>query len=614
MKILKVFFISVAVIIVLIFVSLFIFIKTFDVNRFKPQVLQAIRQATQKEVSLGDLSLNISFPQGIVLSAQKFSLAESKDLALQYSIDVDSILLDVDVLAFLTKHQLAVSRVNLVSPNISVSRNKVEGTADPLTLPKMSAAQDSLSASVSKQNAQSAVVFPAFIVKTIRISDGTIIYADKNFPPELRINIKKFDLELTNFSLDKEFRLRSSMALFSQNPNITIQAKAQIASSTMQVRFDDVIVQADLSTCSLTEMKKDIPQLKDVPLEDKILGKVSWKADQMIAGVQGLVMLSAQGSLSDGKLKIANVGVPLDKITAQVKMTEAEIVLSDLSAALGSGRIKASGRVNDYLKSQNFSFDANIDAPILLSELVASQNLPMKIEGKILGQFKGQGKGFTPEALTQFLNGDGNMHADEAKLVDFNLLKFVLDKISIIPNLAQNIEASMPDSYKEKLNRQDTIFKQVKADLKIEQGSIVIPSLIVDADDFVLNANGRINFNQTAEFHSDFYINEELSSQMISSVSQLSYLLEEDKRIHIPLSSYEGSLSKFIIYPDLEKIGKKIVKTGAKQELKKAIFKALKIGDDSENNPEAAGSGDAQSSGQKSPKATVENILNTIFK
>ena len=83
------------------------------------------------------------------------------------------------------------------------------------------------------------------------------------------------------------------------------------------------------------------------------------------------------------------------------------------------------------------------------------------------------------------------------------------------------------------VDKKEAIFKKIDATLQIKNGKLSIEPLIVDADDFVLESYGSIDFNQNATFQFDFYISEELSKYMVSSVEQMSYLLEEDHKIHI---------------------------------------------------------------------------------
>jgi hypothetical protein len=617
MKIVKIIFVSFFILILVIVAAVVVFIKTFDINRYKPQIVQSLHQAIQKDVSLGDLSLRFSLTQGVVLSINAVSLVEDKDPLLNYSMKVESVLLDIDVMAFLKTRQVVVSRVNIVSPQINVIRKTIDNFSSQKSAGKEISLKDSLDKDMVVQKAGVGFSMPTLMIKTIQVSNGRISFVDKNFPPELKVDVDKFDLEIKDFFLDKPFKIQSSFAVFSPDKNVSFQSQAQLDLKTQHIRLDDAVVETDLSSFSVEQMKKNIPQIEALPIDGNLTGKVVFKINQLVAGQEGMIVLSSNATLKDGRVKIANLGIPLENITATADITETDIILKELLMNLGSGRIKATSRVSDYVKAQEYSFDVDLEA-IQLSELLAPYHLPVKAEGRIVGNLKGQGKGFTPEALKTTLTAEGMVRADETQLVDFNLLRFVLDKISMIPNLAEKIEAQLPDNYKKKMTQKNTIFKKVNVAIQVKDGKLLVAPLMVDADDFILQAQGSVDFNQNAQFEFEFYISEELSQYMVSSVEQLSYLLEEDNKIHIPLVSYQGPIIKMMIYPDLAKLGKKIIITGAKQELKKAIFKALKIENTSQNEEQGVENNDSESvnpqNSENSNKIIINNVLDAIFK
>jgi len=54
-------------------VGLFIFIKTFDVNRFKPQIIAAAQNALNRSVNFDDIALKISLGQRYTASSGGYS-------------------------------------------------------------------------------------------------------------------------------------------------------------------------------------------------------------------------------------------------------------------------------------------------------------------------------------------------------------------------------------------------------------------------------------------------------------------------------------------------------------------------------------------------------------
>ncbi|HPN88088.1 MAG TPA: AsmA family protein [Candidatus Omnitrophota bacterium] len=616
MKILKTIFVSLCALLIIFFIALVVFVKTFDINKFKPQIVEAIQQATQKEVSLGELSLRFSFHQGVALAVKSLELIEAKDLVAQYDIKIDEVLLDIEVMSFLKTRQIVVSRVNVVSPQVVVVRKKMIEPTIAQSQENIKTFKQNISDDIAVGKASLAIPLPTFTIKTIHVSQGAISFVDENFSPALKINIEKFDLEIKDFFLDKPFKIKSSLALFSAQKNVFFQSQAQLDLKTTHVRFDDAMVETDLSTFSLEEMKKSISPMAGIPIERSLAGKIVFQIPQLVAGTQGLVVLSSLGELKDGKILITPLGLPLERIRAKVEITETDIHLKEFFMNLGSGSIKAISRIRDYMKAQEYFFDIDADA-IEIFELLEPYQLPVKLDGRISATLKGQGQGFAEESLNS-LKAQGMAQTQETRLVDFNLLRFILDKISIIPDLSQKIEAQLPQEYKNKLIRKDTIFKKIDARVELQNGKISLIPLMVDADDFVLKANGSIGFDQSAQFDFECFISENLSQHMASAVEPLSYLLEEDRKIHIPLVSYQGPIAKMMVYPDLAKLGKKMITTGAKEELKNVIFKALKVedgslGQEDKNQNQNEENNDA-SNVKDSKKMIINNVLDAIFK
>jgi uncharacterized protein involved in outer membrane biogenesis len=58
-------FVGVFVVFVAISGVLFFFVRNFDANKFKPQILAAMTQALGRKVAVADIALNFSLFQGI---------------------------------------------------------------------------------------------------------------------------------------------------------------------------------------------------------------------------------------------------------------------------------------------------------------------------------------------------------------------------------------------------------------------------------------------------------------------------------------------------------------------------------------------------------------------
>jgi hypothetical protein len=96
--------------------------------------------------------------------------------------------------------------------------------------------------------------------------------------------------------------------------------------------------------------------------------------------------------------------------------------------------------------------------------------------------------------------------------------------------------------------------------------------------------------------------------------------------MHIPFKSYRGPATKLMMLPDIENLSKLAVQNKGKQELRKAIFKALDLEEINESpssqpppGAQPAPSTDASSSENSSDdlrpeEVLIESVLEAIFK
>ena len=249
---------------------------------------------------------------------------------------------------------------------------------------------------------------------------------------------------------------------------------------------------------------------------------------------------------------------------------------------------------------------------------------PLGVEGGISAVFDAEGHGAQISELRETLQGDGSVELRGGKLLNINLLRFVLDKLSFIPDLVQKVEANLPQRYKNGL-QEETTFTRVVSTAKIKDQALSF-NAEVQADGFAVTASGNLDLDQTIALTADFFIREDLATSMIASVPELSYLSDTSGRIYIPFKPYQGKLQNIDLYPDVEELAKKVLQNRGKEELKRAIFRALDI-EETPANPsqrEPTGQqtpGEAPPQGEETPqeetrpeKILIDGIFDAIFK
>lgn len=620
MKKLKLVLISIILVVCAVLATAVVFLKTFNIKQYKSTIIHHVSMALKRDVALEDVDLELSLMKGISLSVKGLKVQDHPGFEADEFLKVDRARLNLDIVPLITKRTLAIHHIELIAPKLVIIRRE-DGKTNIQTLledsqqesePSQEASSSTVGEAVTNDTKkQVSTALPQLLIHSISLKEAEIHYIDKSVG--ITIPLTRLDFKIDNFSLTSPFSFKVSSSLWSREQNINFSGKARLDLLQYQMRFDDVKMGLDFKTFLIEKVKENIPQVKNIPIKDNIEGALNFYIQQMIVGQEGLLVLLAQGDLKEGKLRLKDLAVPVEYITAHFDINESDMHILPISLALGSGRIMAEAHVTDYLKRRE------VQGKVILkdlrpSEIIAKDKLPVEIQGKLLGNFQAQFMAYEPLAVTQSLWADGAVDFKEARLVDINVLRLVLSKLSFIPNLVERLEANLPLSYQERLKEKDTVIHTAFAKLNAKDGTININDVSLGAEGFFLRAKAKADFNQNVSVHLGLFIEPSLSQSMVSTVEELSYLLNEGGEIFIPFKSYEGRLNTMALYPDFQYLTAKIVKNKGKDELKKVIFNAIGIERDESEGPPSS-----QETPQEPEKVSPEeeiigSVLDVIFK
>jgi hypothetical protein len=606
MKVLKIFLVSIAVLIGVLAIAAIIFIKTFDVNRYKAQIISQAGKALSRQVDFQRASLGISLSQGISLKVADLAVSEDPAFGPGNFLEVKNISIGVDVLGYLTQKKISVTGVIIDSPKITVIRLK-DGSINVQTIAKPAQAAKE---PVKADPAAVAAAIPAFLVSSIKAVNGAVTYIDRSFEPPLRLDVVDLISTVSRVSLTAPFPFAVEANVLASKRNIRIEGKAGFDLATGEITVTGLKGATELAEIMMSKVPAAFPMTKGAVLPSSLKGGLSLTMDKLTAGPQGLGALSADGELADGAMQFKELASPVQNIVASVNISDKRISLVKASAGMGGGLVNATGAIEDYLAKQEYGLNADIK-DLKLEELLAQDKSPVKIEGIVAGTIKIKGSGFSPEALKTTLSGDGNFSVVQARLKDLNVLRTVLDKISVIPGLSQKIEAGLPDKYKQKLDSKDTVLSDIKLPMTIENGKIILNDVNISADEFIFKGSGEAALDGAYSLEGSFLIPQELSAAMISSVSQLQYLLNGENQIYIPLR-ISGKAPEMKFKVDPQYITQKLLVNQGTQQLFKVIEKA--VGSKSSSTTDQNSTAGQASGGQSTTEEAIGNLLGNIFK
>ncbi|MBI5150331.1 MAG: AsmA family protein [Candidatus Omnitrophica bacterium] len=639
MKALKSLFLGLALLILIIAVALAVFIATFDINQYKSRLTQTISSLLGRQVEAGRLKLSFALDKGLTFVIEKLSMADNPSFGREAFLAADSVYLNVDILKFILQKEIIISKIEIRSPDVRIVRNP-EGllnvqtmlpTEKPQGLPVTD--QATVVPSPTVVSKVKILPVPPMTVDTITIVDGLLTYIDRASDPALIVPLRRINVKITDLSLqNRAFSFRADAALWADQPNLHGQGEMAIDLNSNKIQLDRGRLETDLSQVQLPGTPF-YPDLKEkILLEGDLTGKIVLDDIRLAAGQEGLQIYSLRGTLSGGRAMFEFLNKPVEDIHADLQMNENSVDLKEAGFSYASGTVSAHGRLSDYGKSNMFMLDCQA-ADMRVAELVPQEKMPVwdagrgpvRLEGRVYGNFNLEGQGEQFAQLQESFKGDGTLDIREAKLMNINLLRFILEKISFLPDLAQKIEANLSPEYKDKLEGGDTPLDQVTLKADIHDQAAVL-TLDVGAAAFSLKANGRIGLDQNLALTADFYIPEDLSNSMAIAVEELGYFKDQDGRIHIPFKPYEGKWQEVRIYPDIGRLSKQVIRNKGQEELRKAIFRVLNVEDTPATPaPEQEGqqpsapspqSGGENTEPQPSPegKVILDSILDTIFK
>ncbi|MBU4346897.1 MAG: AsmA-like C-terminal region-containing protein, partial [Candidatus Omnitrophica bacterium] len=509
--------------------------------------------------------------------------------------------LGVDVLGYIFHKKVSISGILIDSPNVQLIRQK-DGTLNVQSLAKPTAP--------GAGKAAAPLAIPALLISSLKAERGALAYIDRSFAPALSLDISDLSFSVSKISLTDSFPFVLEGAVLSAKKNIWLEGKAQVDLKANTVTISELKGATDLSDILLEKIPVSFPMAKDAPLPTSLKGKLGVVVNKLTVGPQGLLALRADALLANGGLEFKELASPVKDIGMNVKITENKISFDKVSAAIGWGLIKGSAAIDDYLSRQDFSISAEAHN-LKIEELINQDKSQVKAEGLASGKIRLKGAGFNPQALASTLSGDAEISITQAKLKNINVLRTMLDKISVIPGLAQKVADGLPERYKQKLAEKDTFLSDIKLPLTIENSRLIIQETTLGADEFLFKGRGQAGFEGAYALEGSFLIPQELSAAMVAQVSQLQYLLNDDKQIYIPLKISGRALAfKFIV--DAEYLTRKLLVDQAKQQLFKVIDKA--IGTKKADTAGEDTTGDTTGQDAPSTEEIIGSILDKIFK
>ena len=281
---------------VLIFVAsaaLFIFIGTFDSQRFKTQLTGQLSAQFERQVEMEDLQLSFSLFRGLFLAVKNFRIMDAPEFSPRALFGVETLNLDVNIFSFLTQKKIIVSRILIESPELNLVRNQ-EGVLNiqalsPQPKPSPDAPAGKSGASSGGQTKKETSQLPALLIHSVQVESGQMTFVDNSQDPSIVLILKDIALEVVGLSSTTPFKFTAGSSMFSETPNLKIKGQGQLDPKTLQVRLDNVKADFDLSAIKIDELEGGIPSLKASEWGLTLRGAIETLIRQVVVGQEGVL-------------------------------------------------------------------------------------------------------------------------------------------------------------------------------------------------------------------------------------------------------------------------------------------------------------------------------------
>lgn len=251
----------------------------------------------------------------------------------------------------------------------------------------------------------------------------------------------------------------------------------------------------------------------------------------------------------------------------------------DLKAAFGAAEqnLHLSGRLTLPSRTHAGSLEQGTFAveDLVLQDILPAvrQGVP-QLQGRLTVTVDGSAATLDPARLGQSIAASGRLKLTEARVANLNVVRAVLEKLSMIPGLLQALEARLPEAYQAKLATPDTVLSPIDAPLRVAAGSLQLDDLLVRSETFALSGSGRVGLDGTMDIRAILRIEPVLSAALIKSVNELQALADAGGQLEIPLT-VQGRAPQVAVLPDLNYLASKLIVTKVQDLLGDFLQKAL---------------------------------------
>jgi uncharacterized protein involved in outer membrane biogenesis len=253
---------------------------------------------------------------------------------------------------------------------------------------------------------------------------------------------------------------------------------------------------------------------------------------------------------------VANVDY--QNMSAVLRTTQNEVKIESFSARALGGTLEGNGTF--YPKAEPPSFEmATKVRKVNLAEYFTYKvkSLPKFIEGSIDLDLNVAGAGKEWEQISPTLDGDGAGVVLQGSLLNVNVLNEILNGLAQLPMVDQNSINNIRRNNPKLFSGNNTAFKDLRGNIRIQGGRVSSTGLIMKSDDFSIRGGGWVSFDRQLSMDAHIVLSRQATERLISDAKMVKYLTNEEGQLEIPLT-LSGLLTRPSVGVDVNALSRRI--------------------------------------------------------
>ena len=333
----------------------------------------------------------------------------------------------------------------------------------------------------------------------------------------------------------------------------------------------------DLADLESERLAKAFPELLDTGFP-VIAGLLEAQLSDTTLSENTEPVFNTRIELNRGRLAFPETGA-VENIVLESEVTAAGLDLKSLSADWGGGHLASSANI-DWHKAPFMKgvYQIALSGVDLIKAVPPPANSrDPSVSGVFSTGLRGDFSGTDSESMTRALTGDGQILIKDGVITNLNILREVLNKLSIIPGVSEKIQSRLSQEYLAKLQERDTRLEDVNIPVRVKDGFVLMDSIVIQSD--TLRLNGQVQTALAGPLNGRLFaaIDKEFSLALMRSVSELGYIADQNGQITIPITM-RGTLQKPEIIPEVQQLASRLA-VGTTQELLSGFLNKKKPGD-----------------------------------